>query len=171
MEASAMTSEVAVTADAMLVSIHQLCDAHAKSEVHRVYAGLATDNTEIRHHVAQAEYWHAAVTAQFKALAAGVNEAVPSAVSVQEFLPIRSVTNGHVELHARDSAARQVVVVLTGSQALTVGAHLTAHGAVALDRIAAKVDDALPPIVRAVPFNTNSPAAPPAVPGPSTTER
>lgn len=160
-----MTPDPTVTVDDLLASIRQLCEAYAKSEVNRALANLAQNGEQAKHHAAHAEYWEAATASQWQALAAVVGEALPSTVTTEDFLPIRSVTSGHVELHARDNTARSVVVLLTGAQALTVGAHLTAHGAVALDRIGAKVDAALTPIARSAPFVGTVPAGPPVVPG------
>ncbi|WP_203780185.1 hypothetical protein [Paractinoplanes rishiriensis] len=157
------------TAEAMLAAIWQLCDAHAKGEVNRVLAGHAATDNEAQHLVAQAEYWEQAVQAGYQALAATVREALPDGAHPEAFLPVRPTTGGHIEVHARDTTARPLVIAFTAAQALTIGTHLTALGAVALDRVGAKVDAALPAITEAAPFTSTStrPGPPPVIPGPT----
>jgi hypothetical protein len=172
MEAPAMTPDPAVSADSILAAIGQLCEAYARAEVARTLAARAPDESVRREQLANGDYWQSATHSQFEALAGVVREALPPAVGPEQFLPIRTAANGTVELRALDTASRPVVVIFTGAEALTVGAHLTAHGAVTLDRIGAKVDAALPPVVRAVGFATTgsapaTPATAPVVPGPA----
>jgi hypothetical protein len=154
------------TAEAMLAAIWQLCDAYAKGEVNRVLAGHAATDNEAQHLVAQAEYWEHSVQAGYQALAATIRDALPGDARPEPFLPVRPVTTGHVEVHARDTTARPVVIVLTARQALTLGAHLSAHGAIALDRLGTKLDAALPALPDAAPFTTTHPG-PPVIPGPT----
>ena len=155
------------TAEAMLAAIWQLCDAYAKGEVNRILAGHAATDNEAQHLIAQAEYWEQTVQAGYQALAATVREALPDDARPEPFLPVRATNGGHIEVHARDTTARPLVIMFTGAQALTIGAHLTALGAVALDRVGAKVDAALPAITEAVPFTSTHPGTPPVIPGPT----
>ena len=154
------------TAEAMLAAIWQLCDAYAKGEVNRVLAGHAPTDNEAKHLVGQAEYWEHSVQAGYQALAETIRGALPDEARPEPFLPVRPVTTGHVEIHAHDTTARPVVIVLTATQALTLGAHLTANGAIVLDRLGTKLDTALPTLAETAPFTTTHPG-PPVIPGPT----
>jgi hypothetical protein len=166
-----MNAEPAPTSDAMLAAIWQLCDAYAKSEVNRVLAGRAANGNEAVRLGDQADYWSQAVNAQYQALALTVRQMLPDGARLEEFLPVRATSGGNVEVHARDTTSRPVVILLTGAQAMTVGTHLTAHGAVALDRVGGKVDVALPGITPAAPLTITYRADPPVVPGASNDQR
>ena len=72
----------------------------------------------------------------------------------------RCVNTGHVEVHARDTTQRPIVLSLTATQALTLGAHVSAHAAIALDRSGAKLDTALAAL-------TATGTAAPVIPGPT----
>jgi hypothetical protein len=149
----------APTAHAVLTLAYELCDAFARAEVARAMVGLSTNEAEHAHLVARAEQWKAVAGERWAALAAAIETGLPEAAQVQRFMPVRPLTNGHVELHAHDTKARPLVVLLTGTQALAVGAHLTAYGAISLDRIGQKLDSGLPLVKAAPPFTSTAPAA------------
>lgn len=77
-------------------------------------AGLAASEAEHAHLSARAAQWDALVNERWAALAAAIQTAWPGAAQVERFMPVRALTNGHVELHARDTQARRLVVLLTG---------------------------------------------------------
>jgi hypothetical protein len=149
----------APTAHTVLTLATEVCHAYAQAEIARALAGYCTSQTEHAHLSARAEQWHTLVNERWAALAAAIGAALPEAAQVQRFMPVRPLTNGHVELHVHDTKARRLVVLLTGVQALAVGAHLSAYGAVSLDRIAHKLDAGLPLVKAAPPFTTTVPAA------------
>jgi hypothetical protein len=151
----------------VLTLANEVCDAFARAEVARAMAGLSTSEAEHAHLVARAEQWKAVVNERWAVFAAAIEAALPEAAQVERFMPVRPLTNGHVELHGHDTKARPLVVLLTGVQALAVGAHLTAYGAISLDRIGQKPDSGLPLVKAAPPFTSTAPdltgpAAPPA---------
>ncbi|MGC9667429.1 hypothetical protein ACNTMW_12840 [Planosporangium sp. 12N6] len=133
-------------ADAVLTSITALCEAYAKAHVARTVAEHATTIEERDHHLARAHYWDTEARTRYAAIADAVQATLARRAQVEAFLPVRTLPNGHVEIHARDQHARPVVVALTGAQAVTVGVHLTAHAAIGLDRTGTNVDRVLPPI-------------------------
>jgi hypothetical protein len=165
------TQAAAVTADAVIALANEVCGLYARAEVARAMAGHTASEAEHAHLSARAQYWDTLVNEQWAALAATITAALPSLAQVEPFMPVRPLTNGHVELHAHDTAAHRVVVLLSGAQALAVGAHLTAYAAISLDRIGQRLDPALPPVKAAPPFHptataeqAGSPEPPPARP-------
>ena len=91
---------------------------------------------------------HFLPAARFRAIEA----ALPGAARPEEFMPVRPLSNGHVELLAHDTTGRHLAVLLSGTQALAVGAHLSAYAAISLDRIGHKLDDGLPELGAAPPL-------------------
>jgi hypothetical protein len=156
----------APTAEAVLALTNEVCHAYARAEVARAMAGHAASEAEHAHLSARAAQWNALVGERWAALTAAVQAALPAAAQVERFMPVRPLGNGHVELRAHDTAVRRLVVLLTGAQALAVGAHLTAYGAISLDRIGQRLDAGLPHVKAAPPFTATateptSPAGPP----------
>jgi hypothetical protein len=147
----------AITAEAMTALANEVCGLYARAEVARAMAGHAASEVEHATLTAQAAHWDDLVNDRSAALVAAIQAALPDAARIEPFMPVRPLGNGHVELHAHDTSARRLVVLLSGTQALAVGAHLTAYGAVSLDRTGQKLDRGLPSARPAPPF---TPAAP-----------
>lgn len=152
----------APTAEALLALANEVCGLYARAEVARAMAGLSSTEAEHAHLLARAGHWDAHVSVRYRALVEALNAALPGTAQPERFMPVRPLSNGNVELHAHDTSARRLVVLLTGAQALAVGAHLTAYGAISLDRIGQKPDAGLPLVKAAPPFATaTTPAADP----------
>lgn len=149
---TAPVAEPALTAEAILAAVDQVCVLYARAEVARAMTGLSGSDAEYAHLRARADHWDALGSQMYQALAATVHAGLPNAARVERFMPVRPLSNGHVELHADDTAARRVVVLFTGAQALAVGAHLTAYAAISLDRIGQKLDPGLPHVKAAPPL-------------------
>lgn len=135
----------------LLTSINQLCEAYANAHMARFLAGHSADHAEHERHLAHAAYWDTETRTRYNAVAEAIEYLAPDRADVEAFLPVRTLPNGNVEIHARDQHARPVVVALTGAQAVTVGVHLTAHAAIGLDRTGTRVDRILPPMITAPP--------------------
>ncbi|MDG4793513.1 hypothetical protein [Micromonospora sp. WMMD1082] len=163
----------AVTAEVVIELANEMCATFAAAEVARAMAGHSASEAEHAHLSARAAQWDALVNERWPALVEAIRTVLPRVGQVERFLPVRPLTNGHVELHVHDTAVRRLVVLLTGAQALAVGAHLTAHGAIALDRIGQKLDPGLPHVKAAPPFVTpgftGQPATPNGAAGPPAT--
>ncbi len=140
------------TSTAMIALANRVCANFAAAEVARAMAEHASSEAEHAHLIARAEHWEALVNEQWTTLCAAICATVPDGTQVQRFLPVRPLTNGHVELHVHDTDAHRLVVLFTGAQALAVGAHLTAYGALSLDRSGQKLDPGLPHVKAAPPF-------------------
>ncbi|PSK65569.1 hypothetical protein B0E53_02470 [Micromonospora sp. MH33] len=140
------------TSTAMIALANRVCANFAAAEVARAMAERASSEAEHAHLIARAEHWEALVNEQWNTLCAAICATVPDGTQVQRFLPVRPLTNGHVELHVHDTDAHRHVVLFTGAQALAVGTHLTAYGALSLDRSGQKLDPGLPHIKAAPPF-------------------
>ena len=166
-----MTTEPSTTAGTpsadLLVSINELCEAYANAQMTRFLAGHSTDQAEYDRHCAHAAHWDTETRTRYSAVAEAVESMAPDPADIEAFMPVRTRPNGQVELHARDQHARAVVVALTGGEAMLVGMHLTAHGAIGLDRTGAKVDRVLPPMIPdALPAVTaDAPPVADALPG------
>lgn len=162
--------EPAPTAEAVLATVDQVCDLYARAEVARAMAGHAGSDAEHAHLSARAAQWDTLGRERYQALAATVHAWLPGAAQVERFMPVRPLSNGHVELHAHDTAASRLVVLFTGAQALAVGAHLSAYGAISLDRIGQKPESGLPHVKAAPPLTSRPAGDPPPEPaGPPTT--
>ncbi|MDI6101187.1 hypothetical protein QLQ12_21465 [Actinoplanes sp. NEAU-A12] len=153
-----MTTDPSTTAgpplaERLLAEMSDLCEAYAREQVARALAEHSADHNEHQLHTNRADYWGGETLARYNALVTAITAAVPQEAEAQleEFRPVRTLANGHVEIHARDQHARPVVVRFTGAEAVTVGVHLTVHAAIGLDRTGAKVDQVLPPVLAAVP--------------------
>jgi hypothetical protein len=155
-----------MTADELMQAIDTLCQSCARAHVAHVAAGDAQTKSQYDHLKARADYWSTAARAQYQAIAATVAELLPEPAPVERFMPVRTLPNGYIEIHAHDRQARPVAVLLSGAQALAVGTHLCAYAAVALDRIGFKVNDVLPPVKAAPPFITPG-IIPPPTPAPA----
>ncbi|WP_433615327.1 hypothetical protein ACQP2P_11250 [Dactylosporangium sp. CA-139114] len=132
--------------------VTELYTAHGKAEVAQAMAE-ATDDPQMRaRHLSFLRYWDEAARALYDKLNATLDNAFTAEAAVETFLPVQPTQTGEVILRARDEQQRPVLVRLTAGQALTVGAHLTAYAATAIDRIGGKVADALPPIAAHAPF-------------------
>ncbi|MDG4829979.1 hypothetical protein O7627_11785 [Solwaraspora sp. WMMD1047] len=145
----------APTAEAVIALANQMCVTFAAAEVARALAEHSASEAEHAVLAARAAQWDVLVNARWPELVEAIRQALPDAAQVERFLPVRPLANGHVELHVHDTSARRLAVLLTGAQALAVGAHLTANGAIVLDRIGQKLDAGLPPVKAAPPFATN----------------
>ncbi|RQW98754.1 hypothetical protein [Micromonospora inaquosa] len=152
------------TATSMIGLANRVSAHHAAAEVARAMAEHSTSEAEHAHLIARAEHWEALVNEQWNALCSAIWATAPGGATVERFLPVRPLTNGHVELHTYSTEGRRLVVLLTGVQALAVGAHLTAYGALSLDRSGQKLDPGLPHVKAAPPFDADGTAGQPATP-------
>ncbi|GAA4466627.1 hypothetical protein [Phytohabitans houttuyneae] len=148
------THPPAITVEAMIALANEVCGLYARAEVARAMAAHAASEAEQVTLTAHAGEWDDLVNDRWTALVAAIQTALPDTARIEPFMPVRPLSNGHVELHAHDTSARRLVVLLTGVQALAVGAHLTAYGAVSLDRTGQKLDRGLPSARPASPFTT-----------------
>jgi hypothetical protein len=156
------THAPALTVEAMIALANEVCGLYARAEVARAMAGHAASEAEHAALTAHAGQWDDLVNDRWTALVAAIQMALPDAARIEPFMPVRPLGNGHVELHAHDTSARRLVVLLSGVQALAVGAHLTAYGAVSLDRTGQRLDRGLPSARQAPPFTpaATTPVAP-----------
>ncbi|MEV6797664.1 hypothetical protein AB0M91_04870 [Micromonospora rifamycinica] len=152
------------TDSAVIALANEVCAQFARAEVTRALAEHSTSHAEHATLTERAARYDALVDEHWRALVTAIRAGLPRAGQVERFMPVRPLTNGHVELHVHDTQARRLVVLLTGAQALAVGAHLTAYGAVSLDRIGQKLDPGLPYVKAAPPFVPPGVAAQPAAP-------
>ncbi|WP_431937081.1 hypothetical protein [Micromonospora sp. RP3T] len=150
------------TSTAMIALANRVCANFAAAEVARAMAEHAASEAEYEHLIARAEHWDALVNEQWTTFCAAICATVPDGTQVERFLPVRPLNNGHVELHVHDTDAHRLIVLFTGAQALAVGTHLTAYGALSLDRSGQKLDPGLPHIKAAPPL-----AAPATEPWPT----
>ncbi|MFB9238352.1 hypothetical protein ACFFWC_22820 [Plantactinospora siamensis] len=153
------------TATSMIELANRVCSHFAAAQVAHAMAEHSASEAEHAALTARAQQWEALVNEQWTALCSAIWTTAPEGAQVERFLPVRPLTNGHVELHVHDTQAHRLVVLLTGAQALAVGAHLTASGAVSLDRIGQKLDSGLPHVKAAPPFPTSGAARPGTTPG------
>lgn len=153
----------APTAEAMLALVNQVAANFARAEVARAMAEHSTSRAEYDNSMARAAEWDALVNEQWRALAKALRVGLPGGAQVERFQPVRPLPDGHVELQLHDPSARRLVVLLTGEQALAVGAHLTATGAIVLERIG-QLTSGLPHVKAAPPFAPNGTARQPANP-------
>ncbi|MFG1902481.1 hypothetical protein [Micromonospora carbonacea] len=140
------------TDTAVIALANEVCAQFARAEVARALAEHSTSHAEHATLTERAARFDALVDERWRELVKAIRAGLPRAVHVERFMPVRPLTNGHVELHVHDTSDRRLVVLLTGAQALAVGAHLTANGAVSLDRIGQKLDPGLPYVKAAPPF-------------------
>ncbi|GIF04662.1 hypothetical protein [Actinoplanes siamensis] len=147
--------------DDILAVINNLCITWADAQV--AYERSRTAATPEVHAAQYARAQHANEVTQrhYAALVDLLADSVPDDVSAEAFLPVQPLPTGEVAIHARDDRANSVRLRLTGAQALTVGAHLTAYAAISLDRSGLKVAEALPqlPTDQATPMHP-APVAP-----------
>ena len=149
----------APTAEAVLALVNEVCGIYAQAKAARATAGYLGAEAERAHVLARAAHWDTLVSDRYRALVTAVQAVLPEAARVERFMPVRPLANGDVELHAHDTKARRLVVLLTGVQALAVGAHLTAYAAISLDRIGQKLDGGLPLVKAAPPFTATATTA------------
>ena len=152
------------TDSAVIALANDVCAQFARAEVARALAEHSTSHAEHATLTERAARFDALVDERWRELVTAIRAGLPRAAQVERFMPVRPLTNGHVELHVHDTSARRLVVLLTGAQALAVGAHLTAYGAISLDRIGQKLDPGLPYVKAAPPFAPPGAAAQPATP-------
>ncbi|WP_329007592.1 hypothetical protein OG271_17900 [Micromonospora rifamycinica] len=152
------------TDSAVIALANEVCAQFARAEVARALAEHSTSHAEHATLTERAARFDALVDERWRELVNAIRAGLPRAVQVGRFMPVRPLTNGHVELQVHDTSARRLVVLLTGAQALAVGAHLTAYGAISLDRIGQKLDPGLPHVKAAPPFVPPGAAAQPATP-------
>jgi len=150
----------AMTAEAVTALANEVCACFARAEVARAMAGHAASDAEHAHLSARAAHWDAIVKDRWPALVEAIHAALPDGAQLERFMPVRPLANGHVEVHAHDTSARRLVLLLSGAQAVAVGTHLTVYGAVSLDRIGQKLDPGLP-VTAVPPFAATNPAGPP----------
>jgi hypothetical protein len=158
----------ATTAETIVALINDVCTLYARAEVARAMAGNSATDEEHATHCAHADRWDSLVNDRYAALVDAVHAAMPCAARPERFIPVRLLNNGRVELHLHDATLRRFAVLLTGSQAISVGTHLIGYGSVGIDRTGQKVDAALPHLKAGVPLVTEpgahqptGPAAPP----------
>jgi hypothetical protein len=144
------------TAEAVLTIVDQVCDLYARAEIARAMAGLSENQTEYADQAARAAHWDTLGRERYQTLAAMVHAGLADVADIERFMPVRPLNNGYVELYAYDTDSRRVVVLFAGAQALAVGAHLTAYGAVSLDRIGQKLETGLPQVNAAPPLTDPS---------------
>ncbi|WP_249714611.1 hypothetical protein [Rhizomonospora bruguierae] len=140
------------TVETVIALVNEVCAHFAAAEVARAMAEHSTSAAEHAILTDRAEHRHTLVNRKWTALVETIRAALPSVAQVERFMPVRPLTNGHVELHVHDTSARRHIVLFTGAQALAVGAHLTAYGAVSLDRTGQRLDPGLPYVKAAPPF-------------------
>jgi ribosomal protein L16 Arg81 hydroxylase len=130
--------------DDILALINSLCITWADAQLaHERSRTAATPEIHADQH-ARAQRAHEATQQHYNALQELLTTSVPDDVNAEEFLPVQPLPTGEVAIHARDDHANSVRLRLTGAQALTLGAHLTAYAAISLDRSGFKVAEALP---------------------------
>lgn len=129
-----------------MAAIGRLCQTYTQAQVAIVTAAHAPDRDEQDRLKAHADSRHQQATVEYRAVEAMVAALVAEPANVERFQPVWVLPGGHVELHAHDRHHRPVAMRLSGEQALTVGVHLVAQAAVALDRAGAKVTDVIPPV-------------------------
>ncbi|WP_432978932.1 hypothetical protein [Dactylosporangium sp. CA-233914] len=78
----------------------------------------ASDAPEHGQRSRHADYWRGEVNTWYTAIVASVRASVPDAADVEPFRPVRPLSTGQVEVHARDHTARPIVLRLTGPEAL-----------------------------------------------------
>ncbi|MDG4790202.1 hypothetical protein O7626_30495 [Micromonospora sp. WMMD1102] len=154
----------APTAEAVIALANEVCGHFAQAAVARTLAEHSASEAEHASQAARAEQFDALVDEKWPELVEALRTGLPSAAQIERFMPVRPLTNGHVELHVHDTSARRFVVLLTGVQALAVGAHMTAYGSIVLDRIGQKLDPLLPHVKAAPPFVPPGFAGQPATP-------
>jgi hypothetical protein len=160
MEAPTMTS------DELMNLITHLCEAYQNSTAHRVAASYEFDYDEQGVQRAQEQQWDALAAHRHREVEHAVRAALPAKATIEEFMPVRPLPGGRVELRATDTASRPVAVVFTGTEALNLGGRLTACGAVSLDRIGVKADAEFQPVPEGPAVGTSA-IPPPVVPGPA----
>jgi hypothetical protein len=146
MPANSTTTAGTPSAPELLDQINDLCEAYAKARVARALAEHSTDHAEHERHASLADYWDRESRTRYDTLALTIETVAARPVQIEEFLPVRTRANGHVEVHARDQHSRPAVLTFTGAEAVSVAIHLTAHAAIGLDRTGTKVDPLLPPL-------------------------
>lgn len=154
-----------MTSDELMNLIGHLCEAYQNSTAHRVAASYETDYDEQGVQRANQQQWDEIAEHRYREVERAIRAALPAKATVEDFMPVRPLPGGRVELRATDAASRPVAVVFTGTEALNLGGRLTACGAVSLDRIGVKPDAELHPVPEGPAVGT-SPIPPPVVPGP-----
>ncbi|MEU1808400.1 hypothetical protein [Micromonospora aurantiaca (nom. illeg.)] len=132
--------------------VDELCVAYAKVQVAQTMAEYTADPEARAKHLDVGRYWSRAGRALHRTISGKLDDALTAEAAVESFLPVQPTSSGEIAFRARAEGDRPVVVRLTATQALAVGAHLTAYAAVGLDRTGGKVADVLPPIGAAAPF-------------------
>ncbi|MFI1989718.1 hypothetical protein [Actinoplanes sp. NPDC020271] len=145
--------------DDILDLIHNLCITYADSQVAHERSRVAATAEVHADQLARSVRAHEVMQGYYTALVDLLADSVPDDVSAEAFLPVQPLSTGEVAIHARDDQANSVRLRLTGAQALTVGAHLTAYAAISLDRSGLKVAEVLPPL----PADPATPMHPPSV--------
>ncbi|GLY96519.1 hypothetical protein [Actinoplanes sp. NBRC 103695] len=153
-----------MTSDELMNLIGHLVEAYQNSTAHRVAASYETDYDEQGVQQANQKQWDEIGAHRYREVERAVRAALPAKATIEEFMPVRPLPGGRVELRATDAASRPVAVVFTGTEALNLGGRLTVCGAVALDRIGVKADTELKPVAEGPAVGTSP--IPPVVPGP-----
>jgi hypothetical protein len=154
-----------MTSDELMNLIGHLVEAYQNSTAHRVAASYETNYDEQGVQHANQQQWDEIAAHRYREVERAVRVALPAKATIEEFMPVRPLPGGRVELRATDAASQPIAVVFTGTEALNLGGRLTACGAVALDRIGVKADTELKPVAEGPAVGT-SPIPPPVVPGP-----
>ena len=160
-----------MTPDELMDLIGHLCEAAQNSTAHRIAASYELDYDEQGVQHAQEQQWNEIAAHRLREVERAVRSVVHTQATVEGFMPVRPLPGGNVELRAIDSASMRVAVIFTGTEALNLGARLTACGAIAIDRIGLKTETELHPLVAGPAIGTAPVAplaAPPVVPGPAT---
>ncbi|MET0494334.1 MAG: hypothetical protein ABW000_14500 [Actinoplanes sp.] len=156
-----------MTSDELMDLIGHLCEAYQNSTAHRIAASYETNYDEQGVQRAQEQQWDEIGAHRYREVEKAVRSVVHAQATVEGFMPVRPLPSGKVELRAIDSASMRVAVIFTGTEALNLGARLTACGAIAIDRIGLKAETELHPLAAGPAIGT-APVAPPVVPGPAT---
>jgi hypothetical protein len=158
---SATTAPTATpTVSELLAAIVDLCETYARAETGRALAEHAGTKAERDDLVSRAAYFNRESRTRYDALTTAIEAVLPRTAQVETFLPVRTLPDGRVEIHAVDQHERPVVVALTGTEAVTVGVHLTAYAAIGLDRTGTKLDRILPPLFTDPPTATTASVTP-----------
>ncbi len=156
-----------MTSDELMDLIGHLCEAAQNSTAHRILASYETNYDEQGGQRAQERQWNEIAAHRLREVERAVRSVVHAQATVEGFMPVRPLPGGNVELRAIDSASMRVAVIFTGTEALNLGARLTACGAIAIDRIGLKTETELHPLAAGPAIGT-APVAPPVVPGSAT---
>ncbi|MFF5293010.1 hypothetical protein [Paractinoplanes globisporus] len=155
-----------MTSDELMRMIDYLCEAWRNATANHV-AAQHEDNYEeqvLLNNAAQD--WQRSAGRQHAAIERAVQASLAIRATVEDFMPVRPLPDGKVELRVVHTHGLRINVVLTGKEALSLGTRTIVCATVSLDRIGFKPADGMPlPIPAFVgPIVATAPV-PPVVPG------